>query len=390
MKYSLFALLFFLNLPIFGQKGIKFNTASTLEELKIKAKKENKLIFIDVYTTWCGPCQYLSKEVFTDSKVASYFNEHFINAKVDAEDEEEGTKIAEMYGVQCYPNLLFIDATGKLVHRFAGADGTTEDFIELGRTAYDPKRRFEALEANYRRDPKDKSYALAYLTAAVKSCVDVQLALNDYLKNADYLDTENWLLIQESINDFDHPITQYVIEHLKDFEEKFPEDIGSFIYNNIEVKASEILYAEHFDSSAYHAFLEQVKRIDLKEIRDLVLFLSIEEYKQQEHWEDLAVFLSRNKQTLRDEDILNLSYEIVKNIDHSGCLSLAQVWMEELGKGVDGNTWQVQYVLALVYQKQEKVKEAIQVAEHALEIATSEKASELCQALLKELKNRKQ
>jgi hypothetical protein len=47
-------------------------------------------------------------------------------------------------------------------------------------------------------------------------------------------------------------------------------------------------------------------------------------------------------------------------------------------------------VLALVYQKQEKVKEAIQVAEHALEIATSEKASELCQALLKELKNRKQ
>jgi len=156
MKYSLFAFLFLLILPIFGQKGIKFNTAATLEELKIKAKKENKLIFIDVYTTWCGPCQYLSKEVFTDSKVASYFNEHFINAKVDAEDEEEGTKIAEMYGVQCYPNLLFIDATGKLVHRFAGADGTTEDFIELGRTAYDPKRRFEALEANYRRDPKVK------------------------------------------------------------------------------------------------------------------------------------------------------------------------------------------------------------------------------------------
>lgn len=121
MKYSFFALLFLLGLPIQGQKSIKFNTASTLEELKLKAKKENKLIFIDVYTTWCGLCQYLSKEDFTDTKVASYVNEHFINAKVNAEDEKEGAKIAEMYGVQCYPNLLFIDAMNEKTQKLSEA-----------------------------------------------------------------------------------------------------------------------------------------------------------------------------------------------------------------------------------------------------------------------------
>ena len=46
-----------------------------------KAKAEKKLIFVDAYATWCGPCKKLQKEVFPDAAVGSFFNKNFINAK---------------------------------------------------------------------------------------------------------------------------------------------------------------------------------------------------------------------------------------------------------------------------------------------------------------------
>ncbi|GAH00631.1 unnamed protein product, partial [marine sediment metagenome] len=70
----------------FGQ-GINFNVHSFEEAIKT-AKAENKLIFVDAYTTWCGPCKWMSKNVFTEGKVGDYFNESFVNVKIDMEKGE--------------------------------------------------------------------------------------------------------------------------------------------------------------------------------------------------------------------------------------------------------------------------------------------------------------
>ena len=70
-----------------------------------QAKKENKLIFMDCYTSWCGPCKMLAKEVFTDPDVAAFFNEKFVNAKVDME-KGEGPALKKQYGVNAFPTLF--------------------------------------------------------------------------------------------------------------------------------------------------------------------------------------------------------------------------------------------------------------------------------------------
>ena len=92
---------------VFGQ-GMQFETGS-FEEIKAKAKKENKLIFLDAYTTWCGPCKWMAKTVFTNDTVAQYYNANFINAKIDME-KGEGIELAKKYAVRCYPNLLMVMA----------------------------------------------------------------------------------------------------------------------------------------------------------------------------------------------------------------------------------------------------------------------------------------
>ena len=109
MLKSIFSLAF-LSLSIIAvsqNKDINFEHG-TFAEIKAKAKKENKLIFVDAYTTWCGPCKQMAKTVFTNDAVADFYNFSFINAKIDME-KGEGIEIAKQYEVKCYPNLLFME-----------------------------------------------------------------------------------------------------------------------------------------------------------------------------------------------------------------------------------------------------------------------------------------
>ena len=70
-----------------AETSIQF-TDARLDDLLAKAKKENKVIFVDIYATWCGPCKLLKKTTFTDKEVGEYFNTNFINAAYDGEKEE--------------------------------------------------------------------------------------------------------------------------------------------------------------------------------------------------------------------------------------------------------------------------------------------------------------
>ncbi|MCC6721180.1 MAG: thioredoxin family protein [Bacteroidia bacterium] len=128
----LFITLAFVNKEKKELDGIKFFKGS-LKEAKAKAKKENKLIFIDCYATWCGPCKSMTKKVFVKKSVGEYYNKNFICLKIDMETAE-GESLGTKYTVEAYPTYLFIDNSGKLVHKDLGYLDP-ESFIELGKNA---------------------------------------------------------------------------------------------------------------------------------------------------------------------------------------------------------------------------------------------------------------
>lgn len=99
--------------------GIQFKHIS-FEEAKKAAEKSGKIIFIDAYTSWCGPCKRMAATTFKDAKVGEYFNENFINLKIDCEKDADGIEISKMYRVQAYPTLLFINGKGKLIKSSIG------------------------------------------------------------------------------------------------------------------------------------------------------------------------------------------------------------------------------------------------------------------------------
>lgn len=150
---------------VFSQ-GIHFEHGR-FEEILEKAKKENKLIFMDVYMSWCGPCKRMTKNVFPLKEVGDYYNKKFISYKVDAE-KGEGREIARRYAVGAFPTLLYVSADGQLLHRSSGY-ATQEKLFELAEITIDTEKRFGPLEKEFNEGNRNKEFVLRYFNALRKA-----------------------------------------------------------------------------------------------------------------------------------------------------------------------------------------------------------------------------
>lgn len=109
--------------------GITFE-AMTLDKAMKEAKKSGKLVFVDAYTDWCGPCKYMAATSFKDATVGELYNKSFINIKIEMEKDADGPEVARLYEVKAYPTLLIIDGNGQLVKQSIGAK-TSDQLIAL-------------------------------------------------------------------------------------------------------------------------------------------------------------------------------------------------------------------------------------------------------------------
>ncbi len=221
MKKSTVLLLMALALSIISQaqSGIRFREG-TWAELLAKAKEENRIIFMDAYATWCGPCKKMAADVFPQEEVGDFYNAMFIPVKMDME-KGEGIALAQLYNVRAYPTLLFINWKGELVHKSVGgrqADG----LIELGREALDDTRNFRSLELAYLSNTNDMEKVMAY-AAALKKSYDKSYTevINGYLKNKpleSLKSKEGWDIILNFIEDPTSEYFQYFVSNRDAFE----------------------------------------------------------------------------------------------------------------------------------------------------------------------------
>ncbi len=132
--------------------GIKF-FKGTFSEALVKAKQENKILFVDFYAVWCVPCKKMAKTVFTQEEVGKYFNEHFISLQLDAE-KGENVDIAKNYKVVAYPTVAFIAPDGKALSVNTGAMDKDE-LMEAAKIAAGESVSFEELYNKYKADNND-------------------------------------------------------------------------------------------------------------------------------------------------------------------------------------------------------------------------------------------
>ena len=172
---------------VLSAQGISF-FKGTWEEALEAARQQDKLIFVDAYAVWCGPCKKMSATVFTDARVGAFHNQHFINLKLDMEAEESAT-FRQKHSVSAYPTLFYVNAEGEVVQKLVGAL-PVDALLQSGERALAKADPVEKYAAAYNNGDRDPALVYKYVRALIRSGQSHLRVANEYLRSQPDLSTE--------------------------------------------------------------------------------------------------------------------------------------------------------------------------------------------------------
>lgn len=217
---------------VFAQ-GVNFQDVTFKEALE-KAKKENKFVFMDCYTSWCGPCKRMVAEVFSQEQVGKYFNEKFISVKYDME-KGEGVDLRNRYGVGLYPTFLILDTQGKVCYKFIGFC-PSEDLLKHAEKGTSSVSDYAEMEARYQTGERDKMFLKGFLHRMKEyndpRMPEVAAELSKILTEEEKVSPEYWYLYssrETAPRNSDN--FKYLLEHCDKFHQIVGEKIHGVVYN---------------------------------------------------------------------------------------------------------------------------------------------------------------
>ena len=269
-----------------AQDGVKWEKGTLQEALKKAAENQTAspagpdLVFLDCYTSWCGPCKMMSESVFPQKAAGDYFNSKFVNIKIDME-RGEGPSISKKYGVRAYPTFLILSPDGKEVGRVVGA-GKLEQFIQKVETA-------------------------------VKPANQPQVMLDKFRKTGDINDAYKYLKAMEDLHK-DQEIADFVVENYKKIEVKdfYTSRFFRYVLQAVSLSNTTVLENIIADKKYFDAYFGKAKvDKDLAEAINKQLYLYIVDQKDipsQNIARGCELFhLLANNPSLLDEMVIRVS-----------------------------------------------------------------------------------
>jgi len=202
-------------------QGISFFGGSW-EEALAKAKAEEKPIFVDAFTTWCGPCKVMSKSVFTDSRVGELYNASFVNMKIDME-QAPGLRFQETYPVSAYPTLYYINYDGSVLKKIVGAQ-QIESFLRIGQSVLSGSGAAATNAALYEKGDRSPEVVYKYIRSLNQSGKSSLKVANEYVRGQQDLSSEiNRKIIFEATQEADSRIFDLLVQNRQAITALYPE-----------------------------------------------------------------------------------------------------------------------------------------------------------------------
>lgn len=213
----------FISLHAAAQEGIQFRHC-TWAEAREQAQKEDKLIFIDFYTQWCGPCLNMAQKIFTLGSVGNFYNSHFVCLKIDAE-VGEGKELARKYAVASYPTFVFIDPKTEEAVHVSGSNQDRETFLYTGASALNPKATSVYLKQQKQAGNQSPEFLLEYARFAASrynreestQCAEQLTKLPGYGLN----NPEVWALFRKSISGRDNELFKTLCADIDKYRQQY-------------------------------------------------------------------------------------------------------------------------------------------------------------------------
>ena len=210
MKKISVLIIAFLSFASVNAQGIEF-FRGTFVEAQEKAKKEDKLIFMDCFAEWCGPCKRMAATAFVDAKVGKFFNDNFINVKMDME-KGEGPALQNKYGVTAYPTLLFLNGKGEITQKVVGGQEAA-GLLGVGKTALGKLDNSKEFEKEYTAGKREPELILKYVSALNRAGKPTLKIVNEFLAKAVMTEPTTLKIIFEGTTQADSKVFDLLIKN---------------------------------------------------------------------------------------------------------------------------------------------------------------------------------
>lgn len=388
MRYLILALC--LSLGLQAEK-IEFRDLSFKEGLAAAAA-EGKPVFIDCYTTWCGPCKWMTANIFTEASVAKYYNENYVCLKIDME-KGEGVDIAKKYGIRAYPTLLYLDDKGERLLVSVGANRDPQSYIDNGEQAKDPKRNLPYLAENVEEQFGNEEFMHDYfktmsaanmLPAGMVDRYFEQFAPDEWFKDI------NWEILQGSVDDVNSETYRAVLAHADQLIEAQGEQGASFIERTTFYGLANMLYRARSEEAKakYQESKNAIFALDFPGAEKVRFQLDLLGFQMEENFEEYAALARENVQKYywdNADELNNISWTFYEKVKDPEALRDALYWAE---RAVELN--EAHHILdtyAHLLKVNNQPEKALEMELKALEIAQGEGANtKAYQEFIEELK----
>jgi len=350
-------------------QGVEFIDGEWGEILAL-AELEGKTIFLDAYTDWCRPCKVMDKDVFSRPDIGDFYNDHFLNVKMNME-EGEGVALAKKYQIIAYPTLLFLNYDGSVVHRFAGYKGIIGMF-DLGKDALDNDNNIASFKEKYEEGERDPKFLLSYLQSSYEAADGQHIPImEEYLATQDDWNTvEIRNLIFQLLDSPNSTLFDYIIEQKPAFVEQFG---ATEVENQIQSIVSYALNKEEqpleiVDTLFQRAYPDRGKK--------LAGHYKMNYYSQREDGKGYATTATKyinDSSTLSEEELNDIAWNFYDLVENGPQLKVLCQSVKKRTK--TDNTYLNNESLALLYAKSGKKRKAMKLAKKAINIAEKTNSS---------------
>jgi len=374
-------------------EGISFQEIKSADDWQTaldKAGEQNTLLFVDLYTDWCGYCKKMDKEVFALDNVSEYFNGTFVNVKLDGESDF-GAEIAASSQIEGYPTYIFFDAAGNKVDMITGYN-PEDAFMEKSKDIQAGWQSFLEVEEAFERGEISKEKLPTYLDGLVarnreKEAIKVAKEAFDKLSAAERMRSENHFLLLQAGKDLDGEEFKLVKSHTSKFDSMF---MGKFLENVYQYNLMQAI--KHEDEDKLAAINEQVVTLyaqtdeEMEEGRFITKKLYFASLNNWERYEQLVEAYSEekgNKGILYDE-----AYQIIENYQNKEAFTVAVGWLDTITEAEPN--FEVYALKSYALGMMSEYERALEAANGALDIAKDDQQRNTANEIINMIKQAEQ
>ena len=344
----------------------------TFAEAKKAAQEEEKPIFMDCYTTWCGPCKWMAANIFTQPKVAEFYNENFICVSFDME-KGEGKDIAKEYNIRAYPTLLYLDGEGTLLQLQRGAPQEGSQYIAKGKEALNPETTFPYM-AEHKEDNFDNpTFMQNYLMGMGSAGMLEEGELERYFKQfpqEEWLKGANQMIFMTQVRDYENPLIQRLMADKELENEALREHLDRVVYRELARS-----YARAKGDEAKAAYAAKKERILNEEYptagEKLKFRVEVFEKERDKDWPAYCqTCYAKVKELFWDDanELNNFAWTFYEQTEDAKNLEMALLWAERAVE-LEPKQHHILDTYAHLLFVNGQAKKALEVENRAIEIA---------------------